>query len=325
MEKQEVIKKKKKKIWKRVCIVVAAVIVLLHLIALIAIPAIFMSDIVGRRYEQTQYSAADYGLEAERLTLHTDDDLAIAAWRTRAADAKGTIIILSGIQNPSVTAFFGYAKMLADAGWDSLLIEMRARSESAGDEIGLGMTEWLDVKAGVTFLEGEADVGQLPIVAMGTSMGASTVIIAAGEVPGIDGVISISALSSWTDTFEDTMATMGVPGYFSVLERPFVSLYLGIHYGFDQLKYSAVDEIANLGDRPILLMHSKEDSQVPYPSYERLLNKAQGSGVPMTSFVREGDEHMICYDEFFDTPEKDAEFSAAVLQFLSENFELRAA
>jgi len=325
MGKQDVIERKKKKVWKRVCVIVVAVIVLLHLIALIAVPTVYMSDIVGRRYDQTQYSAADYGLDAEQLTLHTDDDLAIAAWRTRATDTKGTVIILSGIQSPSVTAFFGYARMLADAGWDSLLIEMRARSESGGDEIGLGMTEWLDVKAGVTFLEGEADIGQLPIVAMGTSMGASTVIIAAGEVPGIDGVISISAFSSWTDTFADTMATMEIPSYFCVLERPFVSLYLGIHYGFDQLKYSAVDEIANLGDRPILLMHSKEDSQVPYTSYERLLNKAQESGVPVTSFVREGNEHMICYDAFFDTPEKDSEFSAAVFQFLSENFEAPAA
>ncbi len=53
-----------------------------------------------------------------------------------------TVIILSGIENPSVTAFFGYAKMLADNGWDSLLIEMRARNLSEGEKIGLGYTEW---------------------------------------------------------------------------------------------------------------------------------------------------------------------------------------
>lgn len=31
--------------------------------------------------------------------------------------------------------------MLSDNGWDCLLIEMRARSLSEGNDIGLGMTE----------------------------------------------------------------------------------------------------------------------------------------------------------------------------------------
>jgi len=309
-------KQKMPKTKKRLLIAALALVVLLAA-SLIAIPLMVMPSFLGQRYEQRQYQSLDYGIGSERITLTTEDSLALAAWRTRADDTKGTVIILSGIQNPSVTAFFGYAKMLADNGWDSLLIEMRARSESEGDEIGLGMTEWLDVKAGVDFLSGDAEVKALPVVAIGTSMGAGTVIIAAGELPAVDAVISISAFSSWSDLFIDNMTMFGIPRFIGVLDRPFLSLYLGLHFGFDALGYSPVNGIAKLGDRPILMMHSTEDSQVPFSEFETLLKKARENDIDTSTFIREGDEHFVCYEEFIGNPAQDAQFSQAILDFLS--------
>ena len=275
---------------------------------------------LGQRFEQEQYDSLSYGIPSERITLTTDDSLSIAAWRTRADDTKGTFIILSGIQNPSVTAFFGYAKMLADNGWDSLLIEMRARSESEGDEIGFGMTEWLDVKAGVDFLTNDTQAMDLPIVTMGTSMGGATVITAAGELPEIDAVISISAFSSLPDMFVDYMAISGVPKVISVMDTPFVNMYLGFHFGFDALNYSPINAIDKLGKRPILMMHSTEDTQVPYSHFETLLKKANQNNIDVSTFIREGDEHFICYDQYNNDPTQDTEFCQAILDFLAVNF-----
>lgn len=312
--------KPKKSKAKKALLIIAIVLVVLLVAVLIAIPFMVMPMFLGQRYEQEQYDSLQYGIPSERITLTTDDSLAIAAWRTRADNTKGTVIILSGIQNPSVTAFFGYAKMLADHGWDSLLIEMRARSESQGDEIGFGMTEWLDVKAGVDFLSSDSDVKALPIVTMGTSMGGGTVIIAAGELQEVDAVISISAFSSWPDLFVDYMTISGVPRFIGVLDTPFVTMYLGFHFGFGRLGYSPMNGIAKLGKRPILMMHSTQDTQVPYSQFEKLLKEAGNNDIDVTTFIREGDEHFICYEEYLDSPTQDAEFSKTILNFLNTKF-----
>jgi fermentation-respiration switch protein FrsA (DUF1100 family) len=275
-----------------------------------------MPWVLGKRFEQEQHLSTDYGIESERITLQTDDGLGIAAWRTRATRSNGTVIILSGIENPSVTAFFGYAKMLADNGWDALLIEMRARSESEGKEIGLGFTEWLDVKAGVDFLTRDEAVKDLPIVAMGTSMGGSVAITAAGELPEIDAVISLSAFSNVIDLIVHFISSAGVPRFLAMADVPFINEYLGNRFGFDKLKYSPLNGICKLGERPILMMHSTEDSQVPYSEFEKLLAGAEKNNVNVTTFIREGNIHFICYDVFFDDPAGDVEFSEAVLKFL---------
>ncbi len=296
------------------------ILVVFILGTLTAIPYGVMPMFLNQRYEQKQHDAAEFGISAERITLTTDDGLELAAWRTHAVQPKGTIIILSGMQNPSVTAFFGYAKLFAKNGWDSLLIEMRARSLSEGSEIGFGMTEWRDVKAGADFLTSDAAAKDLPVVAMGTSMGAGTVLIAAGEVPAIDAVISASAFSSWPDLFADNMGMMGIPKLIGIMDIPFLQMYMGFHFGFDALAYSPLNGIAKLKDRPVLLMHSTGDTQVPYREYEMLLAQAKKHNIDVTTFIREGDEHFICYDKFFQTPAEDTEFSQAVLSFLNVKF-----
>ncbi len=305
---------------KKVVCIIAAALVFLILATLVAIPYAIMPMFLGQRYEQKQHDAADYGISAERVTLETGDGLKLAAWRTRANDPKGTVIILSGIQNPSVTAFFGYAGMLAGNGWDSLLIEMRARSQSEGKEIGFGMTEWRDVKAGVDYLTADVAMKDLPIVTMGTSMGGGTVLIAAGELPQVDGVITASAFSTWSDLFIDNMSMTGIPQFIGVMDLPFINMYLGFHFGFDALKYSPLNGIAKLNDRPILMMHSTGDTQVPYREFEKLFSKAKEQNLNVTTFIREGDEHFICYERYFEHPEEDTEFSNAILSFLSTNF-----
>ncbi|MDD2992811.1 MAG: alpha/beta hydrolase [Pygmaiobacter sp.] len=309
---------------KKVLAIVAAVLVALLLILLAGIPFAVMPTFLGQRFEQQQYDPAQFGVQAQRITLTTDDALHLAAWRTQAATPRGTVVILSGIQNPSVTAFFGYAKMLADNGWDALLVEMRARSQSEGDEIGFGMTEWRDVKAGVDYLAADARAQNLPIVTMGTSMGAGTVLIAAGEVPRIDAVITASAFSSWSDLFVDNMSMFGAPKLLGMMDMPFLNLYLGAHFGFDALQYSPANGLAKLGDRPVLMMHSTGDTQVPYREFQQLVDVALKNKIQMTTMVRPGDEHFICYDEYFNDPVQDVKFSTTVLSFLDANFPVKA-
>lgn len=311
---------KKKYSIKQISNIVTVLILMCFLVFLVMIPHGIMGPILGKRVERPLYESSDYGVDAQTLFLNTEDGLSLAAWHTKSSDTKGTIIILSGIESPSVTAFFGYAKMFADNGWDSLLIEMRARNLSEGEEVGLGYTEWNDVIAGVNYIANDSKLSNLPIIAMGTSLGGSTSIIAAGEDSRIDGVISISGFSSWEDAFVDNMELMDIPSFFCALEKPFVKLYSGFHYGFNVTNVSPLKALKSFEDRPILLMHSREDSQVPYESFQRLKVGAEQNRIQYREFIRDGDEHFVCYEEYFNEPTQDTEFSDSILDFLKENF-----
>lgn len=314
-------KKAKKKITPKkigiILLIILLVSIFLFVIALAAIPPLIMHDQIYRHCNVEVESPEDYGITASPLTLKTEDGLSLAAWEVSADTPKGVVIIISGIHNPSVTAFFGYAGMLRDNGYSSVLVELRSHGSSEGDKIGLGMTEYLDVKAGVQYIQTKQSYKDLPVIVWGTSMGGATAINAIGEIPGLDGAISCSAYSDWVNVFYDNMSLSGVPSWMAAMDKPFVWCYLGIEYGFDKIKVNPMQEITKLNGRPLLLLHSTEDSQVPYASFERLMTKAPAS---VETFIREGDEHFICYEEYHKNPEQDKEFSGAVLGFLNKHF-----
>ncbi len=302
---------------KRVILIILAVLVVTTLITFSVIPPLIMHDMIKLHADVEAYSAEEYGVTATPLSLETEDGFSLAAWEVAAEAPKGVVVLVSGIHNPSVTAFFGYAKMLRENGYASVLVEMRAHGDSEGDKICLGMYEYLDVKAGVAYIQEQAAYQGLPVIAWGTSMGAATALNAIGEIPEIDGVISCSAYSSWPDEFCDMMASMGAPAFLVAIQKPFVWGYSGIEYGFDKLKINPLEEIQRLNGRPALLMHSTGDSQVPYANFERLMAKAPDT---VETFIRKGDEHFICYERYFDHPAEDTEFSGAVLGFLKKHF-----
>jgi fermentation-respiration switch protein FrsA (DUF1100 family) len=312
--------------WKKTVMYATLAVLSFFLVSIVVLPLITTALFLNQRFERTQHESLDYGIESKRITLKTSDGLSLAAWRTLADDSqdvwqgapRGTVIILSGIQNPSVTAFFGHAQMLAEQGWDTLLIEKRARSLSEGQSIGLGFTEWKDVQAGVNFLDADARAGDLPIIAKGTSAGAATVLIAGAEVPRIDGIISISAYTSFTDAYVDVVSSIGVPRFVADASRPVMHLNLGLRFGFDEIEKTPLNAIGNLGERPVLLMQSTEDWQVTFAHFERLQQKAEDSEVYLSTFVREGDWHFVIYDQFFESPTLDQEFSQALFEFLEQ-------
>jgi len=310
-----------------------AVVLVLAFAALVAMPVYAALLFLDERFEQEQHDSLDYGIESERIILATEDGLNLAAWRTYAVEGspgiegdapgqdtpKGTVIILSGIQRPSVTEFFGYAQMLSQHGWDALLIEKRARGLSEGESIGFGFTEWKDVQAGVSYLDADSRAGDIPIIVMGTSAGGSTALIAAAEIPRIDGVISISGYTTFTDAYVDNVVEMGVPRFIVDASRPFMNLFLDLRFGSEVAQKTPIAALDSRDGRPLLLMHSTEDTQVPFTHHERFLQQtAHSTDWPVYTFVREGDWHFVCYDRYVKNPAYDTEFSQAIFDFLDQ-------
>lgn len=314
-EEQSLIHKPKR--WKKILASIFITLFVLIIVVLSVIPHLIMKDMVNMHVDfKEMYSAEDFGITSQKLKLKTEDGLNITAYEVDAADPKAIVIFISGIHNPSVTAFFGHAGMLKKNGYGSILLEMRAHGESEGNLVCVGYKEYLDTKAVVDYITNRYK--DVPIVVCGVSMGGATAINSMGEIKEIDGLISLSAYSSFEDNFYDIMLKMGAPKAYAVIQRPFIKLYTMLRYGLKSANITPKNEIKKIGNRPALIIHSTQDSQVPYSNFERIMKEAPKH---VETWVKEGDHHFILdNDDYFLSPEKDKEYSQHILKFLNDNF-----
>ena len=301
--------KKRKKKW---MIWIISGFVLLCIGVFITIPFVIINPMLNTHvnFQQT-WTAEEFDLDAEHFFVKTDDGLNISAYQVVVDTPKVVIICLSGIHNPSATAYFGHARLFKEHNYATIMIDMRAHGESDGDKIFVGYKEWLDVKAIVKYIKEKPLYNNVPVIVFGLSMGAATAINAIGEIADIDGLISLSAYSSWEEAFYDNMSAF-VPTIMACIEKPFISLTSFLKFGANSCSIKPKKEIEKLGNRPALLMHSKNDSQVPYKSLERLLHHAPSH---VETFIRNGDMHFITDD--FENPENDKEYSDRIMQFIN--------
>ena len=302
----------------RVLVGVLVFLVLLGVGFLSAVPPLVMGDMINQHVDfSTVYDAEHFGLSATELTIRTDDGYSISAFEVEANDPRAVIILISGIHNPSVTAFFGHARMFREHGYASVLYDMRAHGKSQGDVIALGHLETLDTQAVVDYIRSKDEYQGLPIIVYGLSMGGAVAINSIGQIPEISGLVSMSAYSSWEDVFQENMLAMGAPKLLAKIQAPFVKLYTLLKFGLKTSNIYPKKQIANLGERPALLMHSHDDSQVLYANFERILERAPGH---VETWTRAGDNHLMSMDFLY--PENDPEYAQRVLEFLGRNFSL---
>jgi hypothetical protein len=289
--------------------------VLLIIGALVTIPVLVMNSLVNMHVDFDEvWTAEDYGLEAEHFFVTTDDKLKISAFEVSVENPKAIIICISGIHNPSATVYYGHARFFKENNYATILFDMRAHGESEGDMICLGYKEYLDTRAIVQHIKTDPAYKNIPIVVFGLSMGGTTAINSIGEIPEINGLISLSAFSSVEDVFYETLASQSSV-FLAKMVKPFVPLVAFVKYKVNIWSIKPVKEIKKLGNRPALIMHTKGDSEVPYSNFERIIHHAPAH---VKTFVREGDIHTIT--DSFTEPEKDTEYSKKILDFLDSNF-----
>ncbi|MBN1396794.1 MAG: alpha/beta hydrolase [Bacteroidetes bacterium] len=307
-----------KKTKKKILIGILIGIILLAAGFLFALPLLVMDPMVNMHvsFDET-WTAEKFGLKADHFFVKTEDGLNISAYKIMTERPKAVIVCLSGIHNPSATVYFGHARLFKKHNYGTVLFDMRAHGESGGDMICLGYKEYLDTKAIVEHIKSDSLYKDVPIVVMGLSMGGVTAINSTGEIPEIDGLISLSAYSSWEDVFYESMSEEA-PAFLTNIVEPFVPLTAAIKYNVNSWAISPKKEIQKLGNRPALLIHSREDSQVPFDNFKRILESAPSH---VETYIREGDLHFIT--GHFTEPEKDTVYAAKILQFLDKNFSAR--
>ena len=290
------------------------VVVGLYAVALLGGPALLFHIMLDKHVDYNNiYDARDWELPApDTLMLLTQDSVEIVALESRPDSAKAVVICLSGIENPSVTAFWGHVREFNKRGIAAILPDLRAHGLSSGERIAMGWEEFRDVAAVTDYIE-ENYPAETPVTILGLSMGAAVAINSIGCNERVDGIVSISGYSSVEDALTDQ-----IQNYIGVLAcpfKPFFSLTAWIKYGVNPWKTRPESAIAKLNGRPALLMHSKEDSQIPFKSFERLTKAAaEAQQHQVQLLTKEGDNHMFC-DRYGD-PAADSTYFATVMDFI---------
>jgi len=172
---------------------------------------------------------------------------------------RGRVILFHGYHG-CLTDYAASLRLFHELGFDLLLPDQRAHGRSEGRFIGFGVLERRDCR---TWAE-EADRlwGEKPTFLAGVSMGASTVLMASGDVLPAD-VRGLLADCGFTSPREIVLRVlhrvMHLPTYpFYPVTNGLCRLLAG--YGFGD--YSTLDAMA-VNRLPVLFFHGEADSFVP--------------------------------------------------------------
>lgn len=145
-------------------------------------------------------------------------------------------------------------------GRNALLIDQRASGESGGNIISFGINEHRDCLSWVAFMRqhfGE----DVKIILTGISMGAATVLIAAGEAlpDNVIGVLADCGYTSAKDIICKVIAGMKLP---AGLAYPFVKLGARLFGGFCLDETAPIDAVKR-AKIPVIFFHGESDDFVP--------------------------------------------------------------
>jgi len=246
-------------------------------------------------------SPAGLGLDFSEVIIETDLGPA-PAWLIPAAQPSSIWAIHvhgRGVQRPETVRALGefYA-----AGLTSLSVSYRNDTEapdSSDNRYGLGSTEYRDVDAAIGYARA---AGADRIILMGWSMGGATVLqtlMLSEHRDMIIGLVLDSPVIAWGPTIELHATGSRIPLQIQraaqvVLGSDQAKMLVGMETPLDLGALNFVDRADEL-DRPILLLHSKDDGYVPVePS--RALAELRPDIVTYEEFDTAGHTRLWNYD-----------------------------
>ena len=218
------------------------------------------------------------------------DGVRIAGWYIPAANGAGpdgpTLVIAPGWKS-NKSEILKYAQAFHDR-FNLVLMDLRNGGRSTGTVTSWGYGERLDVRAMVDWLV--RTKGPTWIGSVGNSMGAATVLAEAVDDPRIQALILDSMHGSLVTTMGDGIEFQEhLPGYPTTWAGVATA---SMRVGADLTTVDPVRTIAQLGDRPVLLIHGTADHlDRPEHSAALVLAAAQAAGVPATLQYCEGGTH----------------------------------
>lgn len=256
---------------------VALVLVALFVVAWALAPALRAVTLVATspwRASPSQTRAQSAGLSVEEIHFTATDGARLAGWLVLISPHAPTVILVHGFKGSRVE-MLPYARFLAAAGYNVLLYDSRGCGASAGWHITLGAFEPDDVLGAVDYLAGRPDLTVKRFGALGVSLGAGTVLLAASREPRLAAVVADSA---WVDERPQLDRMGSIPlGPLAVPVLPYEPALASALVGADLGSVSPLAAIPRIAPRAVLLIHSADDANATTPlAGEQALYAASG-------------------------------------------------
>ena len=197
----------------------------------------------------------------ERVQIRSDDGLRLTGYLLTAENAKGTIVLVHGYRGSPFTDFGYSLPFYGSLGWNILAVCQRAHCESEGKYITFGVRERFDLRDWTLYLNDRFGP-QLPIVPIGISMGASTVLMSLGtQLPAnVKCAIADCGFTSPYAQFAHMLKT-----HYHLPRRPLLDIANAFSRVFAHFRFQEYSTITALQNNhiPVLFVHGQEDHFVP--------------------------------------------------------------
>lgn len=221
----------------------------------------------------------------EETTIQSFDQLKLHAYSLKNDnDTNKWVLIFHGYSSDGLQ-MSKYAKHFYDMGYNVLIPDARGHGKSAGDYIGMGWHDRLDV---VSWIDNTVQLQQdAEIVLFGVSMGGATVMMASGEkLPSnVKAIIEDCGYASvWGEFSYQLKAIFHLPA-FPIMY--FASAVTKIKAGYTLGEADTVKQVAK-SQTPMLFIHGSNDTFVP----SSMLNEVyEAANVPKEKLLVEGAGH----------------------------------
>lgn len=233
------------------------------------------------------------GLVIEDVSFQSGDGTEISGWyippptcvsESRCEDAPA--MVLSHGRGSNRGGFQDEIPLLHRKGFALLAFDYRGMGTSEDVATTAGAKEPQDLVAAVEFVKTQQGVNNQPVAVYGKSLGATIALLAARDNPAIGPVISESGFARLSEVvgynfeLETGLPPMPLaPASIWIAER---------RAGVDLDDVDAVEALHNSGERPLLIIHSRDDERVRFDQGEQLFEAAKE---PKTFWQVDGENH----------------------------------
>lgn len=220
-----------------------------------------------------------------------DKHLRLRGYYYKAESASDKWLLFFHGYASSVTWSRRWIRTLHEHGYHVIAPDMRGHGMSAGDYIGMGWDERLDVLAWVEWITAQNPDAR--ILVSGVSMGGATVLCAAGETLP-DAVKCLIADCGYTSVRD--ILSCQLHALFHLPDFPFLYAARSAilrHAGYDIFRASAIEQLKK-AEKPIMMIHGEADTFVPFSMLEQVYAAAASRDKEMLAIPGAGHGTSCC-------------------------------
>jgi pimeloyl-ACP methyl ester carboxylesterase len=219
------------------------------------------------------FTPLQQGMKYEDVSLRTGDGVGLRAWFVPAPSDKA-VIIVHGL-NVNRANYMDSVARWHQLGMNVLIMDLRGHGASGGHVVSFGRNERKDFFAALEYLEAVRKFDRRNIWGYGVSFGGAVMLNAAAEIKGLGGVIIDSSFADLDDMAGSELEgkTM-MPKACLVFMKKLGLGYMRLDLGFDIRRYSPYRLAGKLAGTPVLFIHGRGDTRIPWQQSQRLYDSA---------------------------------------------------